>query len=166
MGAGGGTAERETILSRRRNSYRFFGWRAGWRAISCQSACPGKGGPFIRNRLKARINKPCRRRFILHITSRPRWDDPSVFPVITKSKSRLLRGYLPVEYACWYAHIDIIRMLIQAVCNLIIYCESDFKISTEIIKKRILIIYDFFILYYYICLHLLAVTKITINKGY
>lgn len=63
------TMERKTILSRRRNSYRFFGWRAGWRAISCQSACPGKGGPFIRNRLKAQINKPCRRRFILHITS-------------------------------------------------------------------------------------------------
>lgn len=65
-------AERKTILSRRRNSYRFFdtGWRAGWLAISCQSACPGKGGPFIRNRLKAQINKPCRRRFILHITSR------------------------------------------------------------------------------------------------
>lgn len=83
--AAGRTAERKTILSRRRNSYRFFdiGWRAGWRAISCQSACPGKGGPFIRNRLKAQINKPCRRRFILHITFRsPTEAKSSRFPVI------------------------------------------------------------------------------------
>lgn len=91
--AAGRTAERKTILSRRRNSYRFFdtGWRAGWRAISCQSACPGKGGPFIRNRLKAQINKPCRRRFILHITSRsPREAKLSRFSVIpTRNRKRL-----------------------------------------------------------------------------
>lgn len=87
-GQAGETAKRKTILSRRRNSYRFFdtGWRAGWRAISCQSACPGKGGPFIRNRLKAQINKPCRRRFILHITSRR--NSPLPVSSYTDSKPR------------------------------------------------------------------------------
>lgn len=88
-GAGGYGRARETILSRRRNSYRFFGWRTGWRAISCQSACLGKGGPFIRNRLKAQINKPCRRRFILHITSRPRRETIPVCFQLLPSRNRV-----------------------------------------------------------------------------
>lgn len=73
------------------------GDQGGARAISCQSAWPVyKGGPFIRNRLKAQINKPCRWRFILHITQ-PRLDEArrehGRFPVIivTKPRERLTR---------------------------------------------------------------------------
>jgi len=123
-----GTTEREIILSRRRNSYRFFGWQAGWRAISCQSACPGKGGgPFIRNRLKVQINKPCHRRFILNIRSRLCRNDLGVSSYYQVEIVFALCLSIYRIYACWY-----IIVRVQATCDL-----NNFKICINNLEIKI-----------------------------